>query len=154
MNVENDSKWNKSGTTINRRYSKKKLLQNSKDNILRNLISANMKVSALLLKYKSTMRVFHGNLLKLAKIFSRIILGAASGKETEDENGAWRPLWFQVFTFSRTVIHKLWNSLLSPPILAYQSLSIWVMLSIFVNLRKGFYYQGFSGRNIWFIIGK
>ena len=146
MNVENDSKWNKRGTTINRRYSKKKLLQNSKDNILRNLISANMKVSVLLLKYKSTMRVFHGILLKLAKIFSRIILGA--------ENGARRPLWFQVFTFSRTVIHKLWNSLLSPPILAYQSLSIWVMLSIFVNLRKGFYYQGFSGRNIWFIIGK
>ena len=146
MNVENDSKWNKRGTTINRKYSKKKLLQNSKGNILRNLISANMKVSALLLKYKSTMRVFHGILLKLAKIFSRIILGA--------ENGARRPLWFQVFTFSRTVIHKLWNSLLSPPILAYQSLSIWVMLSIFVNLRKGFYYQGFSGRNIWFIIGK
>ena len=146
MNVENDSKWNKSGTTINRRYSKKKLLQNSKDNILRNLISANMKVSALLLKYKSTMRVFHGILLKLAKIFSRIILGA--------ENGARRPLWFQVFTFSRTVIHKLWNSLLSPPILAYQSLSIWVMLSIFVNLRKGFYHQGFSGRNIWLMIGK
>ena len=146
MNVENDSKWNKRGTTINRKYSKKKLLQNSKGNILRNLISANMKVSALLLKYKSTMRVFHGILLKLAKIFSRIILGA--------ENGARRPLWFQVFTFSRTVIHKLWNSLLSPPILAYQSLSIWVMLSIFVNLRKGFYHQGFSGRNIWFIIGK
>ena len=146
MNVENDSKWNKRGTTINRKYSKKKLLQNSKGNILRNLISANMKVSALLLKYKSTMRVFHGILLKLAKIFSRIILGA--------ENGARRPLWFQVSTFSRTVIHKLWNSLLSPPILAYQSLSIWVMLSIFVNLRKGFYYQGFSGRNIWFIIGK
>ena len=146
MNVENDSKWNKRGTTINRRYSKKKLLQNSKDNILRNLISANMKVSVLLLKYKSTMRVFHGILLKLAKIFSRIILGA--------ENGARRPLWFQVFTFSRTVIHKLWNSLLSPPILAYQSLSIWVMLSIFVNLRKGFYHQGFSGRNIWFMIGK
>ena len=146
MNVENDSKWNKRGTTINRKYSKKKLLQNSKGNILRNLISANMKVSALLLKYKSTMRVFHGILLKLAKIFSRIILGA--------ENGARRPLWFQVFTFSRTVIHKLWNSLLSPPILAYQSLSIWVMLSIFVNLRKGFYHQGFSGRNIWFMIGK
>ena len=146
MNVENDSKWNKRGTTINRRYSKKKLLQNSKGNILRNLISANMKVSALLLKYKSTMRVFHGILLKLTKIFSRIILGA--------ENGARRPLWFQVFTFSRTVIHKLWNSLLSPPILAYQSLSIWVMLSIFVNLRKAFYHQGFSGRNIWFMIGK
>ena len=134
MNVENDSKWNKRGTTINRKYSKKKLLQNSKGNILRNLISANMKVSALLLKYKSTMRVFHGILLKLAKIFSRIILGA--------ENGARRPLWFQVFTFSRTVIHKLWNSLLSPPILAYQSLSIWDMLSIFVNLRNCFYYRG------------
>ena len=32
--------------------------------------------------------------------------------------------------------------------------SIWIMLSIFINLRKGFYYQDFKGRNIQLLLGR
>ena len=47
MVLENDSKWNKRGTPINQRHREKKLLQSSKDNMLRNLISVDMKMYAL-----------------------------------------------------------------------------------------------------------
>ena len=57
MNLENDSRWN-NGTAVNRRYSKKQMLRNSKGNMLRNSISVNINVYALQLKQKSTVAIF------------------------------------------------------------------------------------------------
>ena len=52
--------WLLLGTAINQIYSKKYLFQNSKDNMLPNSISVDIKVYATHLKQISTADVFHG----------------------------------------------------------------------------------------------
>ena len=88
-------RWLFLGTGINRIYSEKYLLQNSKDNMRRN---SDMMLYALPLKQKSTAGVFCEI---LEQLLSRIIFGAASENKTEEEKDAKWPLWFQVFTFCR-----------------------------------------------------
>ena len=59
--------------------------------------------------------------------------------------------------FHNAVIHKSWNNLLSPKIFTQRNLSIWIMLTIFINLRKGlesFCYPDSSGRNIRLHLGR
>ena len=111
MNLENDGRWNRRCTTINRRYFEKQLLRNSKDNMLCNSISVDMKVYALQLKQKSTANVFHGILRNFRKILSRIIFGGCFWKENKRPSRCAVNLWFQLFTFSRAVVRESWNNL-------------------------------------------
>ena len=132
MNLENDSRWNRRCTAINRRYFEKQLLRNSKDNMLCNSISVDMKVYALQLKQKSTANVFHGILRNFRKILSRIIFGGCFWKENKRPSRCAVNLWIYFFSKKFRIAYVL----------------IWVMSSIFISLRKGFYYQDFSEKII------
>ena len=85
------------------------------------LVTVDMKVYALQLNQNSTADVFHAILPNF-----RIILEGCFLQENRGGERFAVTLWFYVVTFSRKVIHKSWNNLLSP-----QSFPIWIMLSIF-----------------------
>ena len=128
MILENISRGNRKDTTISWRYSKKQLLQNPMDYMLSNSISVDIKVDILRLKEKSTTGVFHGILrsfrtANLENNFEGLLLKKNRGGEGLAV--------ILIFTFSRAVIHKSWNNLLSP-----QIFTIWIMLFIFIKVRK------------------
>ena len=88
-------------------YSKK-WLQNFKDNMLCNSISVDMKVYVLQLNSKSTTVVFHWMLQNFRTVTFENNFRSCFQKENKEggEDAKW-PFWFQVFTFSRTVIYQV-----------------------------------------------
>ena len=88
-------------------YSKK-WLQNFKDNMLCNSISVDMKVYVLQLNSKSATVVFHWMLQNLSTVTFENNFRSCFQKENKEggEDAKW-PFWFQVFTFSRTVIYQV-----------------------------------------------
>ena len=96
----NHLQWLLLGTASNRRHSEKYLRQNSKENMLCNSFSVDIKVYALQLKQKSFTGVFHGVLRNFRTVtFDNKPWRVASEKKTEEETGAQWPLWNQFFTF-------------------------------------------------------
>ena len=88
-------------------YSKK-WLQNFKDNMLCNSISVDMKVYVLQLNSKSATVVFHWMLQNFSTVTFENNFRSCFQKENKEggEDAKW-PFWFQVFTFSRTVIYQV-----------------------------------------------
>ena len=101
-------RWLFLGTGINRIYSEKYLLQNSKDNMRRN---SDMMLYALQLKQKSTAGV---SCEILEQLLSRIIFGTASEKKTEDRKMQSDPCGFRFLLFAGHIIIKSWNNYLYP----------------------------------------
>ena len=91
-------------TEINRRDFEKKLLQNSKDNMLHNSISLDMKVYALQLKQKFTEGVSNGILQNFrTATFENNFCGLLLKRKHSMKKVVQWPLWFQVFTFSSAI---------------------------------------------------
>ena len=85
------------GTTTNCRYSEKQLLQNSKDNMLRNSVSVDMNTYVLQLKQTSTAGVFHRIPRNFRTVTSENNFRGYFCEEHRggEEDTQW-PFWFQV----------------------------------------------------------
>ena len=121
---------------INRRYFEKLLPQNSNDNMLYNSIQyVDMKVCVMQLKQKSTASVSNGILRNFRTAFFKNNFGGLLLKRKQDL-GFRFSLFLGQKQLSQLSYIKSWNNVLCPPLFAKRSLSIWIMLSIFIYLRK------------------
>ena len=127
--------------------------------MLHNSISVDVKVYGLHLKQQSTVCVFRGILQNFRRATFNNDFGKLILKESRGAEGC--PMTLVVSRFSRFsrksfISHQttflLHKSLNRESEMDNIIRSIWIMLSIFINLKEGFYYQDFSGRNIWLLL--